>query len=100
MLVFTRRIGETIRISDNIYCTVLGLKGNQVRLGFSAPEEVHIHREEIYLKIQTEKEKLKSQPEGDMPMYALVETLVAELKLQLLDSIKQFSHQLSLKKIA
>ena len=55
MLILTRRIGETIVINDNITVTVLGVKGNQVRLGFNAPDEVSIHRKEIYEKIQLEK---------------------------------------------
>ncbi len=54
MLILTRRVGETIVIGDNITFTVLGVKGNQVRLGANAPKEVSIHREEIYLKIKAE----------------------------------------------
>lgn len=59
MLILTRRIGETIVIGDNTNITVLGVKGNQVRLGVNAPKEVSVHREEIYQRIQFEKE-LKS----------------------------------------
>ena len=55
MLILTRRIGETVRIGDDIYLTVLGLKGNQIRLGLSAPQNISIHREEVYLKIKEEK---------------------------------------------
>lgn len=56
MLILTRRVGETLIIGDNVSVTVLGVKGNQVRLGVNAPKDVSVHREEIYLRIQQEKE--------------------------------------------
>ncbi len=55
MLILTRRIGETLMVGDNVAITVLGVKGNQVRIGVNAPKEVSVHREEIYQRIQREK---------------------------------------------
>ena len=55
MLILTRRVGETLMVGDDVTVTVLGVKGNQVRLGVNAPKEVAVHTEEIYLRIQNEK---------------------------------------------
>ncbi|MET0377609.1 MAG: carbon storage regulator CsrA [Spongiibacteraceae bacterium] len=56
MLILTRRIGETLVVGDEVTVTVLGVKGNQVRLGVNAPKDVAVHREEIYERIQKEKQ--------------------------------------------
>ena len=55
MLILTRRVGETLVIGDDVSITVLGVKGNQVRVGINAPKEVSVHREEIYERIHNEK---------------------------------------------
>ncbi|MCB1569293.1 MAG: carbon storage regulator CsrA [Xanthomonadales bacterium] len=56
MLILTRRVGETLMIGEQVAVTVLGVKGNQVRVGINAPKDVTVHREEIFQRIQ--------QPEG------------------------------------
>jgi len=61
MLILTRRVGETLMVGDEVTVTVLGVKGNQVRLGVNAPKHVAVHREEIYNRIQDEEGKEKPE---------------------------------------
>ncbi len=56
MLILTRRVGETLVIGDEVQVTVLGVRGNQVRIGVNAPKHVSVHREEIFQRIQSEKD--------------------------------------------
>ena len=63
MLILTRRVGETLMVGDDVTVTVLGVKGNQVRIGVNAPKDVSVHREEIYQRIK--KEKSDAQQSGD-----------------------------------
>jgi len=56
MLILTRRVGETVMIGNDVTVTVLGVKGNQVRVGVNAPKEVAVHREEIYERIKREEQ--------------------------------------------
>jgi carbon storage regulator len=65
MLILTRRVGETLVIGDDVNVTVLGVRGNQVRLGVDAPKEVAVHREEIYQRIQNEVDNNDSSNSDD-----------------------------------
>jgi carbon storage regulator len=62
MLILTRRVGEMLKIGDNVDVTILSVKGNQVRIGINAPKEVTVHREEIYSRIKEEQKPSPGLP--------------------------------------
>jgi carbon storage regulator len=64
MLILTRRVGETVMIGDDVTITVLGVKGNQVRVGINAPKNVAVHREEIYERIKREQQSDATERSG------------------------------------
>ncbi len=66
MLILTRRVGETLMIGDEVTVTVLGVKGNQVRIGVNAPRDVAVHREEIYERIKREQAGQGGGGDSDM----------------------------------
>ena len=61
MLILTRRVGESVMIGDEVVVTILGVKGNQTRVGINAPKSVAVHREEIWERIQREEQQRKEQ---------------------------------------
>lgn len=74
MLILTRRVGETLMIGDEVTVTVLGVKGNQVRIGITAPKDVAVHREEIYQRIHKDDGRADDrmqQHDADLPLEGL-----------------------------
>lgn len=66
MLILTRRVGETLMVGDDVSITVLGVKGNQVRIGIDAPKDVAVHREEIYERIKREQSGANDDGDGEV----------------------------------
>ncbi|MEI6413554.1 MAG: carbon storage regulator CsrA [Pseudomonadota bacterium] len=84
MLILTRRVGETLMIGDEVTVTVLGVKGNQVRIGVNAPRDISVHREEIYERIKREQAGTAGQTvvegEGDVDVEVPAESHYPDLK--------------------
>jgi carbon storage regulator len=72
MLILTRRVGETVMIGNDVTVTVLGVKGNQVRVGINAPKHVAVHREEIYERIKREQQGESNGESKNSPEFASV----------------------------
>ena len=79
MLILSRRLNETLVIGDNVFLSVLGIKGNQVRIGINAPKDISVHREEIFVKVKAQQEVLNAE--------------ASELDVSLMDAFR--SHQKS-----
>jgi carbon storage regulator len=66
MLILTRRIGESIRINENICITVIDVDGKNIKIGINAPKDISIHREEVFLRIKEENQKAAAGPDNDL----------------------------------
>lgn len=83
MLILTRRVGQSVVIGDELYCTVLGFWDNQVRLGFDAPESLKIHREEIHNRIIREKQFTEQSKDHEVDIDGvLIDMLMAKFNRQ------------------
>lgn len=80
MLVLTRKVGESVVISDDIYCTVVGFRDGEVRLAFDAPKSVPVHRDEIQRRIVRERQKDKWFHDGAAHYGKIVDRLIAKFK--------------------
>jgi carbon storage regulator len=70
MLILTRRVGEALKIGDNVDVTILSVQGNQVRIGIKAPKDITVHREEIYSRIKEEQKQNQKLPQLGLPRAA------------------------------
>jgi len=82
MLVLTRRLNQSIKIGDDIEITVIEVRGDQVRLGVSAPRDVSVHRKEVYLQIQQENQAASQSSAEEVNMDALTQAMQSLPKLQ------------------
>ncbi len=82
MLVLTRRLNQSIKIGDDIEITVIEVRGDQVRLGVSAPRDVSVHRKEVYLQIQQENQAASQASAEEVSLDALTQAMQSLPKLQ------------------
>ena len=92
MLILTRRVGEKIMLGDDVIITVMGVTGNQVRLGADAPKSIAVHREEIYQRIQNEKldRPVIKEPKRDQPKGNEAKTIEVKVKRRFDSSTQTF----------
>ncbi|QIN36803.1 carbon storage regulator CsrA [Legionella longbeachae] len=83
MLVLTRKVGESVVISEDIYCTVVGYRNGQVRLGFDAPQSIPIHRDEIQRRIYWERQKDQWFNDSPPKKDSIVDRLISKFKHEL-----------------
>jgi len=80
MLVLTRKIGESVVISDDVYCTIVGYRDGEIRLAFDAPKSISVHRDEIQRRISRERQKDKWFDDSTLKQPSIVDRLISKFK--------------------